>query len=141
MVEVVLREDADLRAQFLRRDGRWKQPRELRRVRHRRVRKIRVDGDRCTPGADDVARLTEPPQRGLGSVERMIEHGVHGRFDVWIFGLVDNRVSSRKFASRGGDGSSPQNAVLLTKLGDEAVPAPFLNSPWVDKWIIHSSSN
>jgi len=26
----------------------------------------------------------------------------------------------------GGDGSSPQNAALLTKRGDEAVPAPIL---------------
>ena len=33
-----------------------------------------------------------------------------------------------KRASRGGNGSSPNNAVLLTKRGDEAVPAPFLNA-------------
>ena len=32
-------------------------------------------------------------------------------------------------SQRGGDGSSPQNAVLLTKRGDEAVPVPFLIPP------------
>ena len=35
----------------------------------------------------------------------------------------------KKVASRGGDGSSPKNDKLLTKRGDEAVPAPFLNAP------------
>src|SRR6266545_7985064 len=31
--------------------------------------------------------------------------------------------------TRGGDGSSPQNSVVPTKCGDEAVPAPLLNAP------------
>src|SRR5438876_3095909 len=39
-----------------------------------------------------------------------------------------SRTKSFSSLIRGGDGSSPQNAVLLTKHGDEAVPAPFFNA-------------
>src|SRR5439155_13156193 len=53
---------------------------ELRRVRRRRVREIRVDCDRCITCADDVARLAEPPQRGLGGSDQMFADGFHLRF-------------------------------------------------------------
>src|SRR5439155_7140531 len=39
-----------------------------------------------------------------------------------------SRTKSFSSSIRGGDGSSPQNVVLLTKHGDEAVPAPFFNA-------------
>ena len=44
----------------------------------------------------------------------------------------DPTVDSRQRATRDRDVSSPQNCVIATKHGHEAVPTSFLNPPWQD---------
>ncbi len=43
----------------------------------------------------------------------------------------------KEVSEQGGDGSSPKNALLLTKRGDEAVPASFLTAPWCVTTLAH----
>ena len=61
MIAVVVRDDENVRHQFLWRERRWKQAREIALRPRRRIGQIRVDHNRQSSAPHNVAGLAEPP--------------------------------------------------------------------------------
>src|SRR6266545_5558847 len=71
----------------------------------------------CRRGRNDANKAVFGAARPAG---RLINRG------------VVKKVSNQGAIRGAGTASSPQNWLRSTKYGDEAVPAPLLNAPWVD---------